>query len=63
MGGLLKQDTPKWELIGEGNYKKRGSIRSLFLEKETHYKWELLKESIPERENYQSWCLREMGTF
>lgn len=39
MGGLSKQDTPKWELIGEGNYKKRGSVRSLFLEKETHYKW------------------------
>ena len=38
MGGLLKQDTPEWELIGEGNYKKRGSVRSLFLEKETHYK-------------------------
>lgn len=41
MGGLLKQETPEWELIGEGNYKKRGSVRSLFLEKETHYKWEL----------------------
>ena len=44
MGGLSKQDTPEWELIGEGNYKKRGSIRSLFLEKETHYKWELFGE-------------------
>ena len=41
MGGLLKQDTPEWELIGEGDYKKRGSVRSLFLEKETHYIWEL----------------------
>lgn len=41
MEGLLKQETPEWELIGEGNYKKRGSVRSLFLEKETHYKWEL----------------------
>ena len=41
MGGLLKQETPEWELIGEGNYKKRGSVRSLFLEKETHYEWEL----------------------
>lgn len=43
MGGLLKQETPEWELIGEGNYKKRGSVRSLFLE-ETHYKWELFGE-------------------
>ena len=41
MGGLLKQETPEWELIEEGNNEKRGSIRSLFLEKETHYKWEL----------------------
>ena len=44
MGGLLKQDTPEWELIEEGNNEKRGSIRSLFLEKETHYKWELFGE-------------------
>ena len=44
MGGLLKQETPKWELIGEGNNEKRGSFRSLFLEKETRYKWELFEE-------------------
>lgn len=37
VGGLLKQETPEWELIGERNYKKRGRFRSLFLEKETHY--------------------------
>ena len=44
MGGLLKQETPEWELIGERNYKKRGRFRNLFLEKETHYKWELFGE-------------------
>lgn len=49
MGGLLKQETPKWELIGEGNYKKRGSVRSLFLEKETHYKWELFGGDVLSR--------------
>lgn len=46
MGGLLKQDTPEWELIGEGNYKKRGSVRSLFLEKETHYNGNFLEKEM-----------------